>query len=157
MKKFVEIAFVALVLCMSTAVVASQKLDPALQAVTKEKFDDQAAAIRQQMKAGGHWEFVDNLERTSIERRLDEISTLLGDVESIDGLPADKKARLIAAQEEVNAILTKKDGRRLVCENSAPTGSHRLQQQCQTFAQRERDRKESQKYLRDRATHRDGT
>ncbi|MEO8669980.1 MAG: hypothetical protein ABI411_01620 [Tahibacter sp.] len=143
-------------LVMSSAVLSAQpKLDPALQATSKEKFDDQAAAIRAQMKAGGHWEFVSGDERTIIERRLDEISSLLTGTESADALPADRKARLFSAQEEVNAILTKKDGRRLICENVSATGSHRKTQQCQTFSQRERERRESQKFMTDQSMRRD--
>ncbi len=135
-------------LALSMGAMAAEKLDPALQAVTKEKFDDQAAAIRQQMKAGGRWEFVDTEERSRVNMRLDEISSLLASAASVDELDRDNKGKLLEAQEDVNAILTKKDGRRLICQQVAPTGSNRKQKQCSTFAERERQRRDSRDFLR---------
>lgn len=135
-------------LALSMGAMAAEKLDPALQAVTKEKFDDQAAAIRQQMKAGGRWEFVDTEERSRVNMRLDEISSLLASAASVDALDRDNKGKLLEAQEDVNAILTKKDGRRLICQQVAPTGSNRKQKQCSTFAERERQRRDSRDFLR---------
>jgi len=134
-------------LALSIGAMAAEKLDPALQAVTKEKFDDQAAAIRQQMKPGGRWEFVDTDERASVNSRLDEIAAVLATAKA-DDLDRDQKAKVLEAQEDVNAILTKKDGRRLICQQVAPTGSNRKQKQCSTFAERERQRRDSRDFLR---------
>lgn len=135
-------------LALSMGAMAAEKLDPALQAVTKEKFDDQAAAIRQQMKPGGRWEFVDSQERSQVNARLDEIAALLATAASAEELGRDSKGKLLEAQEDVNAILTKKDGRRLICQQVAPTGSNRKQKQCSTFAERERQRRDSRDFLR---------
>lgn len=135
-------------LALSMGALAAEKLDPALQAVTKEKFDDQAAAIRQQMKPGGRWEFVDSEERSRVNSRLDEIASLLASSASADELSRDDKGKLLEAQEDVNAILTKKDGRRLICQQVAPTGSNRKQKQCSTYAERERQRRDSRDFLR---------
>lgn len=146
--RIAKIVVFAVGMALSIAAVAAEKLDPALQAVTKEKFDDQAAAIRQQMKAGGRWEFVDASERAAVDRRLDEIAGLLGTVADADQLSRDQKGKLIEAQEDVNAILTKKDGRRVICQQVTPTGSNRKQKQCISYAERERQRRESQQFLR---------
>ncbi|MBL8297016.1 MAG: hypothetical protein JNN30_01605 [Rhodanobacteraceae bacterium] len=135
-------------LTLSLGAIAAEKLDPALQAVNKEKFDDQAAAIRQQMKPGGRWEFVDAGERSRVNTRLDEIASLLATAASVDDLSRESKAQLVEAQEDVNAILTKKDGRRLICQQVAPTGSNRTQKQCATFAERERQRRDARDFLR---------
>jgi hypothetical protein len=124
---------------------------PALAADTKDKFDDQAAAIRQQMKPGGYWEFVSNTERSTVERRLDEISQLLATTHTAGDLQPKEKSQALTAQEEINAILGKKDGRRLICKSVSPTGSHRKQTECQTFAERERSRREAQSTMRDRS------
>lgn len=154
MKKFLQLLVVFMSLNIffaSTGAAATATLDPALQATNKEKFDDQAAAIRIQMQPGGYWEFVDKTARRTIDRRLDEIASLLKDVDSADGLRNEQKEALMMAQEEVNAILTKSDGRRLVCRVAAPTGSHLKKQECQTLGQIERNRQEAQRFLtRDR-------
>jgi hypothetical protein len=146
--RIAKIVVFAVGMALSIGTMAAEKLDPALQAVTKEKFDDQAAAIRQQMKAGGRWEFVDTAERASVNSRLDEIAALLATSSSADELNREQKAKLLQAQEDVNAILTKKDGRRLICQQVAPTGSNRKQKQCSTFAERERQRRDSRDFLR---------
>lgn len=149
MNRIAKVFVVALGLALSfSAAAAEPKLDPALQATTKEKFEDQSAAIRSQMKTGGRWEFVDSTERATVERRLDEIAALMGNAASADELSSGDRSTLLTAQEEVNAILTKKDGRRLICQNVAPTGSNRKQKTCVTFAERERERRDSQNFLR---------
>ena len=131
------------------AFAAEKKLDPALQAVTKEKFDDQSAAIRQQMKPGGRWEFVNTEERATVNSRLDDIAALLAKVASVDELDGSSKGKLLEAQEDVNAVLTKKDGRRLICQQVTPTGSNRKQKQCTTFAEQERERRDARTFMRD--------
>lgn len=153
MNVFCKALIIGLAAVASMNAVAAKQDDPppALAADTKEKFDDQAAAIRQQMKPGGYWEFVSGTERTTVERRLDEISQLLGTTHGASELGTKDKAQVLTAQEEVNAILSKKDGRRLICKSVSPTGSHRKQTECQTFAERERQRRETQNSLRDRS------
>jgi hypothetical protein len=146
--RIVKAVVFAVGMALSIGAMAAEKLDPALQAVTKEKFDDQSAAIRQQMKTGGRWEFVDAVERAQVNARLDEIAALLATTASADELDRDQKGKLLVAQEDVNAILTKKDGRRLICQQVAPTGSNRKQKQCSTFAERERQRRDSRDFLR---------
>jgi hypothetical protein len=140
-------AAIAFGVALSFSAAAAPKLDPALQAINKEKFDDQAAAIRQQMKTGGRWEFVDATERARVEARLDEIAAVMASSTASELAGADK-AKVLTAQEDVNAILTKKDGRRVICEQVTPTGSNRKVKQCTTYAERERQRRESQDFLR---------
>ena len=153
MKVLCKVLLSGVVAVASMNAYAVKQVDPppALAADTKEKFDDQAAAIRQQMKSGGYWEFVSGSERTTVERRLDEISQLLGTAHDANGLDAKGKAQVLTAQEEVNAILSKKDGRRLICKSVSPTGSHRKQMECQTYAERERERRDAQNTMRDRS------
>ena len=142
MKRIAKFAVVAFSLFLSFNVYAAEKkLDPALQATNKEKFEDQSAAIRQQMKTGGRWEFVNTQERGQVEARLDEIAGLMAKVNTVEELSEDDRLKMYVAQEDVNAILTKKDGRRLICESTAPTGSNRKVKVCITYAERERNRK----------------
>ena len=142
MNVFCKALLIGFTAAASMNAIAAKQADPppALAADTKDKFDDQAAAIRQQMKPGGYWEFVSGTERTTVERRLDEISQMLATAHTAGELQAKEKAQVLTAQEEINAILSKKDGRRLICKSVSPTGSHRKQTECQTFAERERSR-----------------
>ncbi|WP_257389627.1 hypothetical protein [Tahibacter caeni] len=54
-----------------------------------------------------------------------------------------------SAQETVNAILTRNDGRRMICERRAPTGSNRKELQCAPLADRERAHKETRNLMRE--------
>lgn len=153
MKSIAKVLVLGVAVLMSCGALAQKPSDPppALSGIadTKENFVDQAAAIRQQMKPGGRWEFVNNDERTTVERRLDQIVTLLGSASTAGSLEPKDKAAVLTAQEDVNAILLKKDGRRLICQSAAPTGSHRKQTECRTYAERERERRDATDSLRE--------
>ena len=123
---------------------AEKHIDTARQ----ERFEDQAAAIRQEMKTGGRFEFLTAAERRDVEQQLETITAILA---TNTGAKLDDDAQLdvYAAQETANSILTQKDGRRLICEYTAPTGSNRKVKQCMTYAERTRAHKESQNTMRD--------
>jgi hypothetical protein len=70
-------------------------------------------------------------------------------VASVEELDGSSKGKLLEAQEDVNAVLTKKDGRRLICQQVTPTGSNRKQKQCTTFAEQERERRDARTFMRD--------
>jgi hypothetical protein len=154
MKSIAKVLVLGVAAALSCGALAQNKPadpPPALSGIadTKENFADQATAIRQQMKSGGRWEFVSGDERTTVEKRLDEITALLGNASTAGELQPKDKAAVLTAQEEVNAILSKKDGRRLICQSVAPTGSHRKQMQCRSYAERERERRDAADSLRD--------
>lgn len=106
-----------------------------VDASRQEAFADQAAAIRQQMKPGGRFEYVNVAEHQDVERQLGLIKSLLAK-RAGSQLSDNDQLDLLAAQETANAILTRRDGRRLICENTAPTGSNRKVKQCITYADR---------------------
>jgi hypothetical protein len=114
----------------------------------QQKFQDQSLAIRQEMKPGGRFEFVTAAERQDVEKQLDTIAALLA--KGADQRLSDNdQLDLLAAQETANAILTQRDGRRLICEFTAPTGSNRKVKQCITYADRVGAHKESRRTMFD--------
>jgi hypothetical protein len=127
---------------------AKPEAEKHIDVARQERFEDQAAAIRQEMKTGGRFEFLTAAERGGVEKQLDTITAILA---ANTGAKLDDDAQLdvYAAQETANSILTQKDGRRLICEYTAPTGSNRKVKQCMTFAERTRAHKESQNTMRD--------
>ncbi|HJT98739.1 MAG TPA: hypothetical protein VJ696_10535 [Rhodanobacteraceae bacterium] len=118
-------------------------------AQTQRAFDDQSAAIRVQLGGGGRYEFATADERRTIDRRFDEIASILARYDADGPIANDDKVALYVAQEDVNAILTRRDGRRVVCQSVTIPGSHRKQRQCATYAERESERRDSEKYLRE--------
>lgn len=114
----------------------------------QQTFEDQARTVRQEMKPGGRFEFTTPEERQRVDEQLAIIAALLQKRAGAN-LDDDDQLEIYAAQESVNAILTQRDGRRLICEFSAPTGSNRKVKQCVTYADRVRANKESRNYLRE--------
>jgi hypothetical protein len=92
--------------------------------------------VRKELQPGGRWQYVPKGERPTLENRLGEMEMLLDGLASIDELSNDEKMNLLNAQEHANAILTRNDGERLICERSVPVGTHRAQVLCVTLAQR---------------------
>jgi hypothetical protein len=114
----------------------------------QQKFEDQTLAIHQEMKPGGRFEFTTPEERRQVDEQLATITALL-QKRSGSSLDDDDQLEIYAAQETANAILTRRDGRRLICEFSAPTGSNRKVKQCVTYADRMSAHKETRRMMFD--------
>lgn len=143
MKRKYPAALLAVTLVFAVSGFAKERTERPLTADTKALFDDQAAAIRQQMLPGGHYEFVSTAERGEVEQNLDRIAAVLAQHDDPKSFSDADKTALLQAQENVNAVLTRNDGRRLVCQRERATGSHLGKDTCQTFAERERARRSS--------------
>lgn len=149
MKRTFPAAVLALA-CLTLAVAAGarEKVERPLTADSKALFDDQAAAIRQQMQSGGHYEFVSASERAEVEKGLETVSAVLGRHSDAKDFSDSDKTELLQAQENINAILTRNDGRRLICERDRPTGSHLGKDRCITLAEKQRQRQLSERETR---------
>lgn len=117
-------------------------------AATKEAFADQADAIRQEMQPGGRYEFVTATERQIVNEVLDEIAQIMAKHKSANGLNDRELATILNDQEQANAILTRRDGQRLVCANEARTGTHIPTVNCQRYAELEQQRRDTDHYMR---------
>jgi hypothetical protein len=145
---FILPALLALLLPLAAVAAKNDKATNFVDAARQEKFDDQAAAIRKEMQGGGRFEHVNAQERAEVNRQLDAIAALLAK-RSGEKLDDDDQLDIYAAQETANAILTQRDGRRMICEYSAPTGSNRKVKQCATYADRMNAHKQTQMYMRE--------
>lgn len=135
-------------LLLAGAAGANERVERPLTAGTRALFEDQAAAIRQQMEPGGYYEFVPTPERIEVEQSLERMAGVLTQQTDPTSMRESDKAVLLQAQEAVNAVLTRNDGRRLVCRRERPTGSHLGKDKCQTLAERERARRSSEAEVR---------
>ena len=120
---------------LSNATVPEVNGKPTINADTSSKFEAVAKAVRQQMLPGGRWQFVDKEERAMIDDSFADMSKLFGQFGNVDKMDDNAKVRLLADQSTVNAILTKKDGDRLICKSVAPVGSHLPVKTCRTYSQ----------------------
>lgn len=148
MKRIYPAALLMVTLLFAAVASAKERVERPLTADTKNLFDDQAAAIRQQMQPGGHYEFVSTSERSEVEQNLERMAAVLGRHADPTSFSDADKTELLQAQENVNAVLTRNDGRRLICQRERATGSHLGKDKCQTFAERERARRSSENEVR---------
>ena len=120
---------------------------PVVKADSKENFETIVAAIHQQMQPGGRWQFIDNNERATVDNSFADMSKLYDQFGSVDKMDQAAKIRLLADQSTVNAILTKKDGDRLICQSEMPVGSHLPVKTCKTYAQIQAEQRGAQQAL----------
>jgi len=118
-------------------------------AQTKDNFADQAQNVRKEMQPGGRYEFVTVSEHKRVEHRLVEIQDLFDHYTDGTRLQDTKMVELLTAQEEINGILTKRDGDRLICKNEKPTGSHRPVNSCKRYSDIVRSERATQKLMQD--------
>lgn len=135
-------------------VVYASKIEVVVKAETKDDFAAVVAAVRQQMVPGGRYEFVDSVERGDIDTKLGDMQSLFNKYDTVAQMSADAKARLFSDQEFVNAILTRRDDRRVVCKSERPIGSLLPKQTCRTYGEIERGRQGSQQFMHDEARSR---
>jgi hypothetical protein len=145
---------VAPVATAPTANIPEENGKPVVRADTADNFAAVVAAIHQQMQPGGRWQYIDNQERATINGSFGDMQALYGQFGSVEKMDQAAKMRLLADQNTVNAILTRKDGDRLICETNMPVGSHFPVKTCKTYAQVQAEQKGAQEFMRKKAIER---
>ncbi|KLD63622.1 hypothetical protein Y882_10585 [Dyella japonica DSM 16301] len=133
------VAVMAAVAPMAT-VSAKQPPPPDVKADTRESFAPVADHVREQMQAGGRFEFVNAQERDTVAKDLGDMQSLFDRFTKVDAMDDKSKIQLYNDQSEVNAILTRRDGDKEVCVHEQPTGSHLPKTTCRKYSDMERDR-----------------
>ena len=121
---------------------------PVVKADTKENFEAIVAAIHQQMQPGGRWQYIDKNEGAILDNSFADMRALYDQFGSVDKMDNAAKTRMLADQGTVNAILTRKDGDRLICKSEMPVGSHLPVKTCRTYAQMEAEQRGAQEFLK---------
>lgn len=145
-----KVRFIAasLLLILSVQVAsASDKANPAVNASDKDSFQTVSEWVRKQMDAGGRYAETSGEERRVVNARLDEMATMFEQKPSVDQMSVDEKKKLLVDQEEINSILGKRDGERLICKSERPIGSNLPVKTCQTARERDQRRREDNREL----------
>lgn len=148
--KFSLVVMAAATLLLPLAVYAS-KTETVVKAQDKDDFAAVVAAVHQQMAPGGHWEYVSATERSEINAKFNDMQWLFNKYGAVDKMDDGSKSRLYQDQEGVNAILTERDSRRLVCKSENPIGSIIPKRTCRTYGAIQKDRDDAQQYLQQQA------
>jgi hypothetical protein len=126
---------------------ASDKPNPAVNASDKDSFQTVSEWVRKQMAAGGRYAETNGEERQVVNARLDEMTKMFEQKPSVDQMSIDEKKKLLVDQEEINSILGKRDGERLICKYERPIGSNLPVKSCQTASERDQRRREDRHEL----------
>ena len=141
-------AVAALLLVLSLdAVAATEKPGPAVNANDKDSFQTVSEWVRKQMDAGGRYAETNGEERQTVNTRLDEMGKLFEQKATVQQMTPDEKKQLLVDQEEVNSILGKRDGDRLICKSERPIGSNLPIKTCMTARERDDRRRQDRKEL----------
>ena len=116
---------------------------------TSERFAQTRTAILHDLEQGGRYEFVKPDDRRDVETALSTIADILGKTGAVGTMPEDDRIRLFNVQERINALLTRNDSNRLICEKQAPLGTIIPVTTCRTFGEMERQKNHSATYLQD--------
>jgi hypothetical protein len=123
MKKLLTFAFALSIPFFHAAFANGNDAGKVFNADTRESLAVDSQTIRNEMRQGGRYAFVQTKERGQVDAALTEMGALFDRYGSIDAMNQDAKIKLFNNQELVNAILTQRD-ERTVCKYEAPLGSH---------------------------------
>lgn len=137
-------AVMGMTLLQASAVYA-YKTEVIVKAENKSDFTAVVAAVHQQMQAGGRYEFVDQGERQKIDASFADMQSLFDKFATVAQMDQGAKVQLFNDQETINAILTHRDDKRLVCESVAPIGSHIPRTTCRTYREIELERSNTER------------
>jgi len=124
------------------------KTEAPLQLKSKADFDTVVAHVRAEMKPDGRFGKLSDSERDSVEDDLKTMGALFDKTPEITAMSADDKRALFNAQEAANATLLKRDGDRLICTKEMRSGSHFPITTCKTARDIERERSNSEEFMR---------
>lgn len=147
---WIILAALAMALLPLTAASAATT-KPAVKVDNKADFAAVSATVQKEMLAGGRYEFVDNTERDTITKRLGDMQALFDTYGSVEHMDMKQRTQLLTAQEDVNAILTRRDDRRLICKNERAMGTLIPKRVCRTYGELERSRRSAQQFMQQEA------
>ncbi len=123
------------------------KTETIVKAENKADFAAVVSAVQSQMVPGGRYGFVDKKEREDVNHGLGYMQNLFDKYGTVAGMDQKTQMDLFNHQEAVNAILTRRDNNRLVCESVAPMGSHIPRKTCRTYGEIEQEHQNTRQLM----------
>lgn len=129
---------------------AKETAEPAVNANTKDSFDAVSVWVRKEMTPTGRYSYVSAGERVTINAKFEEMGDLYSKTPDIAQMTGAQKLQMFNDQQQINAILAKRDNDRLVCKSEVPVGSHIPVKSCETAGVIEARRRNDHEYLQRR-------
>jgi hypothetical protein len=134
-------------LLQMTSVQAAKVKPMSVKAENKADFEAVTAEVHKQMVPGGRFEFVTKEEAATVNNNLNEMQALFDKYGTVEQMDQSSKVQLYNDQESVNAILTRRDSDKLVCETAPPTGSLIPKKNCRTYGEIEKSQRDTQNFM----------
>ena len=147
-----RLALLLVLLCAVPCAFAGKKDDEPIippEKVQPADFEAFAATLRGEMDPPGRFMWVTDDERVKVLKALDEMGRILAGHETVAELLETEKVALINAQEVANAILTKRDKDRLICQRRKIVGSQLPQSVCETYGEKMMRTADARKRIRE--------
>ncbi len=132
---------------LQAGMVCATKTETIVKAENKADFAAVVTAVQSEMVAGGRYGFTDKKEREDVNRGLQYMQSLFDKYGTVAGMDQKTRMDLFNHQEAVNAILTRRDSNRLVCESVAPTGSNIPRRTCRTYGEIEQEHQNTRQVM----------
>jgi hypothetical protein len=132
---------------LQSAFVHASSTEKVVNAETKDEFTAVAVEVHKQLQPGGRFEFATVKERADIDANLGEMQSLYDKFGTVSAMDQGAKLKLFNDQEAINATLTRRDDKRLVCEHVAPLGSNIPRTTCRTYGDIAREQRDTQHLL----------
>jgi hypothetical protein len=140
---------VGIALLVTASAMAKDTPEKTVNAGDKASFDTVSAWVRKQMDTDGRYSFVTADERKTVSANLDRMGQLFEKHGDTAHMSDTEKTGLFNDQEQINAVLAKRDRDRLICRMDTPVGSHIPVKTCQTYGEIEARRKRDYNYIMD--------
>lgn len=137
-------------LAIGTVGVAQAKTESYLASNDLQTFDSQSKEIIAGMAKGGRFQSLSERKQSRVNELLVLIHDALTRYPSVESMSDRDKITLFNSQEEVNSILAHDDGKRLICTNEKPVGSHMSQKICMTKEQRDAQYDDAERLMNSR-------
>ena len=143
------IGAITVAVMLQMGAVQAFKAKPAVNAKNKDDFTAVVAAVHKEMLPGGRYDLIDQKERSDVDSHLTDMQTLFDKYNTVDQMDPNDKIRLFNDQEAVNATLTRRDNKRLICQSIAPVGSHIPRTTCITYGQKMQQERQKVRFMDD--------
>ena len=132
----------------ASAAIPEENGKPVIRADSKDNFEAVSMAVRQQMRPGGRFAYVNKSGRDTVEARLADMQNLFVQYGSVEKMNGDIQARMMDDQNAINEVLARYDNNRLICRQETPVGTHFPKKVCRTYGQMQQERNDAQHLMR---------
>jgi len=147
MKNRISRILLSVLLAAVTAGVADASTNKFITSDDLQTFDSQSKDVVAAMAKGGRFQYVSAPEQARVTVLLGTIRGVISNYPDLKSMSDRDKLLVFNSQEEVNEILTRGDGKRLICDDTAPVGSHLAKKSCITFEKQQQQREDAQRML----------